>query len=204
VEAMVAIRQVIRVAAYQGLDPAQTLAHANRFLRRYDPHENATALFGLLNTRERSFVFANAGHPPPIMAGPVGSLFLEFPDSDLPLGIETELVPALRRISVPAATLFVLYTDGVSEREKAPLLGEKQLHAATRYAYRSAASMTAEVIEQQLRLGGSNSDDAAILTARTPLSPIFRKSRASRRMDRQEFVRSGEDMPRPRGSIMPT
>lgn len=116
------------------------------------------------------------------MAGPVGSLFLEFPESDLPLGIEAQIAPALRTISVPASTLFVLYTDGVSEREQTPLLGEIQLHEATRYAYRFEKLMTAEVIEKQLFLSGSNIDDAAILTAWMPLSPILRKSQATRRI----------------------
>lgn len=45
--AMVALRQAIRDAARLGLDPAQALAEANRFLRHYDPQENATGLLGL-------------------------------------------------------------------------------------------------------------------------------------------------------------
>jgi serine phosphatase RsbU (regulator of sigma subunit) len=170
--AMVAMRRAIRDAACQGLNPAHTLSEANRFLRRYDPEENATALFALLNTRQRSLVFANAGHPPPLMAGPCGSLLLEYPEGDLPLGIEAELLPALHVLGVPAGTLFVLYTDGVSERERNPLQGEAQLHDAARFAYKDSTLLTAAVIEKRMFLTGFNSDDAAILTALTPFAQI--------------------------------
>jgi len=71
----------------RGLDPAQTLVEAHRFLRAFDPDEDATALFGLLNLRSRTLVFANAGHPPPLMATPRETIFLEYVDTDLPLGV---------------------------------------------------------------------------------------------------------------------
>ena len=145
--AMGELRQTIRDAAGRGLNPGQALAAANRFLRLSDPEETATALFALVNARQRSLVFANAGHPPPLMASPFGALFLEFPEADLPLGIEAEIAPRLRTVSVPAATLLVLYTDGVSERERKPIQGETELR---------------------------NFDDAAILTAWTLGAPIMR------------------------------
>ena len=188
VAAMVAVRQAIRDAACQGLDPAQTLAAANRFLRRYDPGENATAMVALLNTCQRTLVFANAGHPPPLMAGPCGTLFLEYPESDLPLGIEATILPTLHVISVPAATLFVLYTDGVTEHDRKPLQGEAQLHDAAMFAYQLSTLPTAAVIEKQMFLTGSNSDDAAILTAWTPLSPIMRNTSSRRQIRRERVV----------------
>jgi serine phosphatase RsbU (regulator of sigma subunit) len=98
----VAIRQVIRNAARCGLDPSQTLAEANQFLHRHDPGEMATALFALLNTRKRSMLFANAGHPPLLLASAHGTLFIEYADPDLPLGIELGLMPATHEVSLPA------------------------------------------------------------------------------------------------------
>jgi serine phosphatase RsbU (regulator of sigma subunit) len=172
--AMNEVRQAIRDAAGRGLDPGGTLAAANRFLRHYDPEENATAIFALFNVRERSLVFANAGHPPPLMAGPFGALYLEFPEADLPLGIEAEIAPALHAVSVPAATLLVFYTDGVSECGRKPLLGEAQLLDAAAFAYQVSHLASAGVIERQMFLTGSNHDDAAILTAWTLGVPIMR------------------------------
>ena len=136
--AMIALRQAIRNAAWLGLDPAEILAAANAFLRRYDPEENATAIFALLNTRRRSLVFANAGHPPPLMAGSLGALFLEFRQTDLPLGITAEMVPTLHVVNVPVSTLLVFYTDGVSERGRKPIQGEAQLRDAAMFAYQAS------------------------------------------------------------------
>jgi serine phosphatase RsbU (regulator of sigma subunit) len=172
--AMIALREAIRNAAWLGLDPAQTLTAANAFLRRYDPEENATAVFALLDTRRRCLVFANAGHPPPLMAGPLGALFLEFPDTDLLLGIAAEIAPAVHSVNVPASTLLVFYTDGVSERGRKPIHGEAELRDAAMFAYQASHLHSASVIERQMFLTGSNIDDAAIMTAWTPGLPIMR------------------------------
>jgi len=172
--AMTSLRQAIRDAVWLGLDPAQILGVANAFLRQYDPEENATAILGLFDTRRRSLVFANAGHPPPLMAGPFGVSFLEFPQADLPLGIVSEMLPVLHVVSVPAATLLVLYTDGVSERGRKPIQGEAQLREAASFAYSASHLLSASVIERQMFLTGSNLDDAAILTALTPGAGIKR------------------------------
>jgi serine phosphatase RsbU (regulator of sigma subunit) len=169
--AMVATRQAIRDAACRGLDPVNILIAGHRFLRGFDPEEYATALVGLLNLRNRTLAFANAGHPPPLMASPRQTIFLEYPESDLPLGIEDPYLPALREVSVPAATLLVFYTDGVTERERKPLQGAAQLREAAIFASKFSILPTAGVIEKQMFLTGSNHDDAAILTAWTPPAP---------------------------------
>ena len=185
VEAMTLTRQAIRDAANAGADPAQILAAANRFLRGYDPQENATALFALLNTREQTLSFANAGHPPPLMADPLGTRYLAFDESDLPLGIEAEIEPAVRTVIVPAGTLLVLYTDGVIESERRPLHGETELREAVTFAYQFSALSTATVIEERLLMTESNRDDAAILTAWMPYAGMSKTTK--RRLARQSI-----------------
>jgi serine phosphatase RsbU (regulator of sigma subunit) len=170
-DAMVATRQAIRDAACRGLNPAEALAEAHRFLRVYDPDEYATALFGLLTISAKTLVFANAGHPAPLLAGPHATVYLEYPDSDLPLGIEARYMPVLREVHVPAASLLVFYTDGVTENERKPLQGAAELREAAIFAANFSALPTADVIEKQMFLTGSNIDDAAILTAWTPPAP---------------------------------
>jgi serine phosphatase RsbU (regulator of sigma subunit) len=172
--AMAATRQAIRDAARRGLDPGQTLIAAHRFLRAFDPGEYATAVFGLLNLRDRTLAFANAGHPPPLMATPHEATYLEYADSDLPLGIEERFSPTLREIDVPAATLLVFYTDGVTEHKRKPIEGAGELREAAIFATKFSLMGTASVIEKQMLLTDSNRDDAAILTAWTPpvLAPM--------------------------------
>jgi serine phosphatase RsbU (regulator of sigma subunit) len=175
-DAMVAMRQAIRAAAFRGLDPAQTLAYVNRLLHEHAPGEIVTAIFGLLDTRRRLISYANAGHPPPIMAGPYGTLFLEFADPDVPLGVEAGLMPAIHEISLPASTLMVFYTDGVSESARDSVQGSIQLRAAAKFARDFPELPTATTIEA-MTLPEITFDDAAILTVRTPLLPMVRRRR---------------------------
>lgn len=162
------LSKAIREAAMRGESPSHVLAHANRFLHGRHPGEYATAIFALLDTRERTLHFANAGHPAPLLSGPCGTMFLELAASDFSLGVEPELVPALRKITLPESTLLIFYTDGVSERDRKPLQGASRLRAAARVAYQYSTRHSAVVIEEEMYLTGPNYDDAAILTAWTP------------------------------------
>lgn len=173
--AMVAIRQEIRNAAAERLDPAHVLRRANDACYKAEPGEIATAIFALLNTRERSLIFANAGHPPPLMVGPFGSLFLENTAPDLPLGVEVNLRLALSVIAVPAAALFVFYTDGVIENNRDALQGAARLLSAANLAPFDSDVSLAESIERLMQLTPANGDDVAILTARSTRRPVVRK-----------------------------
>jgi serine phosphatase RsbU (regulator of sigma subunit) len=165
---MIAVRQTIRDAAFRGLDPGGVLEIANRFICEHCPGVFATAIFSLLDTLRLELSFANAGHPPPLVVGPGGSAFLEFRRADLPLGIEAGIRPALHSGSLLRDSLLVLCTDGVTEHQKLPLTGAAQLRDAAIYAYHSVAEPAAAIIEGRIGLLPSGSDDAAILTARTP------------------------------------
>jgi serine phosphatase RsbU (regulator of sigma subunit) len=177
-DSMLAVRQAIRDSALRGLDPAQTLAEVNRFLHRNAPGEIVTAIFALLNTRKRSLLFANAGHPPLLLAGSHGTLFLEYPNSDLPLGVERAFMPTIHEVSLPAATLIVFYTDGVSESGRDSVKGSIQLRATAKFVRDLPELPPATTIEAMTLPTGSNFDDAAILTVRTPFSPVTRNRRS--------------------------
>ncbi len=190
--AMVATRQSIRDAAHLGLDPAQILAAANRAICAFDPELHATAIFALLDTRNATVTFANAGHPPPLLVAPSGARFLTYAIADLPLGIEIELLPALRTASTVARTLLVLYTDGVTEHERKPIRGEAQLRHAACFAYRFQEPPTASGIEELMCLAVPNRDDASILVAWTPRASFGRISdRTGRQRDRRLRVQFG-------------
>jgi serine phosphatase RsbU (regulator of sigma subunit) len=163
--AMTAIRRVIREAVLGGLDPVTTIEAANAFVQRYDPNEIATAIVGLLSRRLRLLSFANAGHPAPLMAGSGGASYLAYPSADLPLGVESPYVPELHGVAVPAATLLVFYTDGITEHERTPLQGEAQLADAAAFAYELPTLQAAAVIEKRMQLCRPLRDDAAIMAA---------------------------------------
>ena len=164
---MVAVRKVIHDAVLRGLSPMCALAEANRFLCINHPKKTATALLAFLNTDEQSLIFANAGHPAPLMANTEKTSFLEFPESDMLLGIDIDAKTKIRIIDVPPSTLLVLYTDGVSEHRKDAIQGEHELFDAVTLAYRSTSFPKADIIEKTMFLSGLNTDDVSILTAFT-------------------------------------
>jgi serine phosphatase RsbU (regulator of sigma subunit) len=171
---MVATRAAIRESLHRHANPAHALVDASRFLRGYDAATYATALVALLDIESGRILFANAGHPPPLMTGLHGTDFLEFSDFDLPIGLVDECEPTLRIVHLPADSLLVLYTDGVTEHERNPIRGEAQLREAAQFAYHHLGHASAAVIERQMFLTGSNLDDVAILTARTAAATLPR------------------------------
>jgi serine phosphatase RsbU (regulator of sigma subunit) len=164
---VVELRQAIRDALRSGADPARAIAQANRILSQ-TAQEQATAIVGILDVRESTLVFANAGHPAPVLGGAHGALFLEDDDADFPLGVYDDLEPKTHIVDIPAGSLVVFYTDGVTEREHMPLLGMAALLNATIFAYNFTALPTAEAIARQLMLTEVETDDAAILAAWLP------------------------------------
>ena len=111
-----------------------------------------------------------------------------------------EIAPTVHVVSVPAATLLVFYTDGVSERGRKPIEGEAQLRDAAMFAYKVAHLAAAGVIERQMFLTGSNLDDAAILTAWTLGAPIMRgKSARHERAKRLRVLDGGHGVGLVRG-----
>jgi serine phosphatase RsbU (regulator of sigma subunit) len=167
-EPMLLARQAIRDAAGLDISPVQTLAEVNRYLCREQSDVYVTAIFGLLDTNQQTFTFANAGHPPLLMAGLYEGHVLEFGEADLPLGFDPNTLQVLHTVKVPPEILLVLYTDGVIEHELDAIRGQQQLCEAAVFAYRCTGLSAAPVIERQMLLTGSNFDDAAILAARMP------------------------------------
>jgi serine phosphatase RsbU (regulator of sigma subunit) len=164
----IAMREAMRDAAHRGLDPAQTLIAAHYVLRNSDPDTYATAMFGLLDLEYRTFVFANAGHPAPLLCGAAGARFLEYPKTDLPLGINETTLPTLHTVAVPDASLLVFCTNGITEHDRHPLRGADELRAAAMFAYGFPALAAAGLIQRQMHLRAGNNDDTAIMTAWTP------------------------------------
>ncbi|MFY9781890.1 MAG: PP2C family protein-serine/threonine phosphatase [Candidatus Baltobacteraceae bacterium] len=115
---MVSLRQILRAAAHCGLDPTRALVEAARSLAGEPQDSYATAIFALLDSLRRTVSFANAGHPPPLVVGPNESCFLDFPSKDRPLGLALDIPPALHVVKLALDTLIVLYTDGVTERDR--------------------------------------------------------------------------------------
>jgi serine phosphatase RsbU (regulator of sigma subunit) len=165
---MIAIREVLEAAAHELRDPAKILARANTLAYELVEVVPVTGIVALFDALANTLTFANAGHPPPLMVGPCGQLFLARYPADIPLGITPDHSATSYVIPVPPDTLLVFYTDGVTEHQRDPITGEEQLRLAAAHTYRYPQGNTAQTIAHRVLSSASSPDDAAILTLQIP------------------------------------
>jgi PAS domain S-box-containing protein len=159
---MASMRNAIRVAALQGLGPADVLRAANALLTFEQPGRFVTAFVGRLDAERGRLTYALAGHPPPLIRDAGGVRALEL--GDPPLGVWDGPFRA-HELALRAPCLLVAYTDGLIERTGDVIAGERVLHEVVRHDGIAHASDPAMFVKRRL-LSGALRDDTAILTLR--------------------------------------
>jgi serine phosphatase RsbU (regulator of sigma subunit) len=153
-------RQALITSALVGTNPVEILDRVNRELVRTTARM-VTAVIGFADAATYQFVYATAGHPPPVLLEP-GRLPRMLACGGLPLGVLPDAKYSLVRVqSVPGAQL-VLYTDGAVEHSRDVIEGEAMLLGAVASAAKSRdfASKIHDAIFADRAVG----DDVAILT----------------------------------------
>jgi PAS domain S-box-containing protein len=158
---MAGVRQAIRGAAHAAADPGGMLAAADRALD--DPERRfVTAFVGVIDPATSTIAYQNAGHPPPVVRMPDGTL-VELLGGGAPLGLRggEDTVPHAH--ALPAGSLVALYTDGLIESTHDILEGERLLHAALLDTALHGGENPAKILHDLILVDGSR-DDVAILT----------------------------------------
>ncbi|MFG6198555.1 SpoIIE family protein phosphatase [Nonomuraea sp. JJY05] len=108
------LRTAVRTLADLELPPDELLTHLNDVVSDLGDDFYATCLYLVYDATTRSCVLTRAGHPPPAVVHPDGSV--HFPDADpnSPLGAATPPFDTVR-MELPEGSLLVLYTDGLVE-----------------------------------------------------------------------------------------
>ena len=112
---MAFLRGSIRAGVQTGYASHILLSKINNLL--WDSIEDnrfVTAIYGILDTTNRTFVFANAGHNPPLLIKPDGEYrFVEY--GDTPLGMFYDARYHQHFIRFEKDQVLVIYTDGLTE-----------------------------------------------------------------------------------------
>ena len=168
---MATFRVLLRIEAARGAGVAATASAVNRQLKETSGGRAfVTGFYGVLEPGRGRLVFANCGHPPPLLlraAGgtdrlaPSGPLLGVFPDATFGEG---------EAVLAPGDTL-VLYTDGVVEALDAAEeeFGAERLAAAVRAAGgRPAAEVVTEVVRAARAFAGRAEldDDCTLVVVR--------------------------------------
>lgn len=111
------LRASLRANVQTGYAPHIALSKVNDLLwDSVEENQFITAIYGILDATNRTFVFSNAGHNPPLLISPNGEYkFVEY--GDLPLGMFRQMRYHQHFIRLEQGQTLILYTDGMTEAE---------------------------------------------------------------------------------------
>jgi sigma-B regulation protein RsbU (phosphoserine phosphatase) len=127
-----------------------------------------TLLYVLVDPERREVACASAGHPPPRLVRPDGTVS-SLGRSGLALGVETDQAYEAERVAFEPGASAVLYTDGVIEaRRDGDLYGEARLDAFLQENATLPAQTLADALLADCRSfsGGDLDDDCAVVVLR--------------------------------------
>ncbi|MFE5210343.1 SpoIIE family protein phosphatase [Streptomyces sp. NPDC056600] len=163
------LRSACRALLLQEAGPARTLAALDHFAAGI-PGALCTTLFcGVLDPRTGRLVYAGAGHPPGILAGPDGQVTLLDQGRSLPLAVRPGAERPEAECTVPPRSTLLLYTDGLVERRRRPLSEGIRLAGEALQEGRNlpADELAARVMDLLAPEDGYD-DDVALLLYRHP------------------------------------
>jgi PAS domain S-box-containing protein len=173
------LRTAVHTLADLELPPDEIMSHLNDIVAGMGEESYVTCLYALYDSTTRVCSIARAGHPPPALLHPDGTVVFPQLSADPPLGaaeppFETTELP------VPEGSLLVLYTDGLVESSKREMdEGMQALADVLRTAHAEGTATDLEHLCERmtatlLPAEHQAADDAAFLVARPHALPSSR------------------------------
>jgi phosphoserine phosphatase RsbU/P len=119
----------LKTSALENLSPGKVCTRLNRVLRPNIPlHKFITGFYGVLNVRERTLAFTNAGHNPPLLVRRNG-LCVGLDVGGSVLGVFDDASYTEGKLELRSGDRLLLFTDGLSEavNENREQFGEERL-----------------------------------------------------------------------------
>jgi serine/threonine-protein kinase RsbW len=165
--AMGQLRSALRGIALEMRGPAATLEALNRFATRTPGTELATVAYGEYDAMTGAFVYACAGHPPPVACIAGRAVALQDGRSPL-LAAGYDGPRAEATVMLPPGSTLVLYTDGLIERRDEPFhRGIDRLRDTIEASSTSEPAALAAALVDAVLGDRDRTDDAALLVLRT-------------------------------------
>ena len=116
------IKSIVVQAQNTAADPARLLSRLNQLLINMTDENFITAFYGIYDYKERTFLYASAGHNPPYVCIDGKVATIKTTVNHVPIGfLENDLLKAKNkgyknyRVALPQKAKLVLYTDGLTE-----------------------------------------------------------------------------------------
>jgi PAS domain S-box-containing protein len=170
--AMGHLRGLLRACAWDSAEtgrgePAAVLDRLDRLVQGLDVVPLATLLYGRLQRpagpeEAWQLTYANAGHPPPLLRRPDGTIELVDVATGPLLGVVEQSTRHSATVEVPAGSDLVIFTDGLIERRSESLdAGISRLRQALRRNDPDDIERLADALVATA--GAERSDDAAVI-----------------------------------------
>ena len=169
---MMATRTLLRGAAIGLGDPSEALSEVNSLMCLNNPDSMfVTAFFCVLDPQSGEVMYANAGHPPPLLVRADGSVAPLESARNMVLGLLPEAEYELFTLSLEPGEALFMYTDGVTEAMDASEedFGEGRLSSLLSAAVGSdAQGLNARVVEavREFACGELQYDDVTCVALR--------------------------------------
>ncbi|MFF3630460.1 PP2C family protein-serine/threonine phosphatase [Streptomyces sp. NPDC002164] len=162
------LRSALGAASHIADGPAQALEALGLYARSVDGAESTTAVLCVIDGINRAIAYSSAGHPPPALLHPDGTV--EFLDqaTDPPLGARPEHRPRPQAEApfTEGATL-VLYTDGLIERRREDIdVGLNRLANSLADHRGTDPETLADALLDDLTPSAGTTDDTALVVIR--------------------------------------
>lgn len=168
---MAGLQASVRSLALPGIAPCEINRRLNDMLHQSTSASRyATLFFAVYDPQDRSFLYSNAGHFPPIHVGPHDAVRLS--QGGLPIGLMPGSLYGEGRRELGVGDLVAMFTDGVVET---PGPGGEEfgnarlIEVLTRHRDEPLDDVLARVIDAlaQWSGGGAPHDDVTLVLART-------------------------------------
>lgn len=200
------LRAAIQAYAVMDLPPAQVLDQVNHLVCRLPREQIATCVYAVYDPCDGTVRWANAGHLPPALVSPDGSVALLEADLGMPLGVEGAVFADMAK-PMPEGARLLLYTDGLVECRDQPLQDRlTRLRTVLGELCRPESAVNvqdgAARLAEQMLTGAEHDDVAVLFVAARPaatqkaavtLSPTPEAARAARQFARRTAQAWGTD-----------
>ncbi|MEV7870778.1 SpoIIE family protein phosphatase [Streptomyces sp. NPDC088124] len=165
------LRTAVHTLADLELPPDEIMGHLNDIVGDMGEESYVTCLYALYDSTTQVCSITHAGHPPPALAHPDGTVWFPELGADPPLGAAEPPFETVE-FTLPEGTLVVLYTDGLVESAKRDIdEGMADLVRLLRTAHEDGTDEDLERLCDTLTAGllpaeHQAADDAALLVAR--------------------------------------
>ncbi|MFI7501693.1 PP2C family protein-serine/threonine phosphatase [Streptomyces sp. NPDC049687] len=162
------LRSALSAACRVADGPAQALEALGLYARSVEGAESTTAVATFIAWDDHTITYSSAGHPPPALVGPDGTVTFLDQATDPPLAARPEHLsrPQARTPYVEGSTL-VLYTDGLIERRSESIdTGLDRLADSLARHQRSDPETLADALLTDLLPSAGNTDDTVLIAIR--------------------------------------